>query len=306
MSSASAGAGNAGALRAVAVRVAYWPGTGAALLLATLAVFALWPLLIDDQLLLRRLYVIGLFALIAMGLNVSLGRAGELFLGVAGLFAAAAYISGVLTTHEDFGLSPIEAAPLTIAATVVLGVGMGLVGLRVSAWFFAIVTFYFAIVIPELATSLDVLEEYTGGGLGLFGVPRIEALGHVFDRRDTYWLVAAAIAGVYVLTRNLFASPWGLALATMRHSDVAVQALGASTVRAKMLAYLFASVPAALAGIIWVHTETGIAQGTSPPTSRFSSRASCSGGWERSRARWSARASCNTSRSSSPRSSATS
>lgn len=269
MSSASTGIRGPRALRAVVARVAYSPGTGALLLLVVLAVFALWPLVIDDQLLLRRLYVIGLFALIAMGLNVSLGRAGELFLGVAGLFAAAAYISGALTTHEDFGLSPLEAAPITIVATVVLGVAMGLVGLRVSAWYFAIVTFYFAVVIPELATSLDVLEQYTGGGLGLFGVPRIEALGHVFDRRDTYWVVVASIAGVYVLTRNLFASPWGLALATMRHSDVAVQALGASTVRAKMLAYVFSSVPAALAGIIWVHTETGIAQGNFPADLSF-------------------------------------
>ena len=269
MSSASTGMSGPGAVRAVVARVAYAPGTGALLLLAVLAVFALWPLVIDDQLLLRRLYVIGLFALIAMGLNVSLGRAGELFLGVAGLFAASAYISGALTTHEDFGLSPLEAAPITIVATVVLGVAMGLVGLRVSAWYFAIVTFYFAVVIPELATSLDVLEQYTGGGLGLFGVPRIEALGHVFDRRDTYWLVVASIAGVYVATRNLFASPWGLALATMRHSDVAVQALGASTVRAKMLAYVFSSVPAALAGIIWVHTETGIAQGNFPADLSF-------------------------------------
>ena len=269
MSSGSARIGDPGVLRAAAARVLYSPGTGAVLLLATLAVFALWPLVIDDQLLLRRLYVIGLFALIAMGLNVSMGRAGEFFLGVAGLFAAAAYISGALTTHEDFGLSPIAAAPITIVATVVLGVAMGLVGLRVSAWYFAIVTFYFAIVIPEIATGLDVLAEYTGGGLGLFGVPRIEALGHVFDRRDTYWLLLAVIAGVYVLTRNLFASPWGLALATMRHSDVAVQALGASTVRAKMLAYVCASVPAALAGIIWVHTETGIAGGAFPADLSF-------------------------------------
>ena len=269
MSSGSARIGDPGVLRAAAARVLYSPGTGAVLLLATLAVFALWPLVIDDQLLLRRLYVIGLFALIAMGLNVSMGRAGEFFLGVAGLFAAAAYISGALTTHEDFGLSPIAAAPITIVATVILGVAMGLVGLRVSAWYFAIVTFYFAIVIPELATGLDVLAEYTGGGLGLFGVPRIEALGHVFDRRDTYWLLLAVIAGVYVLTRNLFASPWGLALATMRHSDVAVQALGASTVRAKMLAYVCASVPAALAGIIWVHTETGIAGGAFPADLSF-------------------------------------
>ena len=269
MSSAGTPAGDPGALRAVAARVAYSPGTGAVLLLAVLAVFALWPLVIDDQLLLRRLYVIGLFALIAMGLNVSMGRAGELFLGVAGLFAASAYISGALTTHEDFGLSPVAAAPITIVATVLLGVAMGLVGLRVSAWYFAIVTFYFAIVIPEIATGLDVLAEYTGGGVGLFGVPRIEALGHVFDRRDTYWLLLAVIAGVYVLTKNLFASPWGLALATMRHSDVAVQALGASTVRAKMLAYVFASVPAALAGIIWVHTETGISGGAFPPDLSF-------------------------------------
>lgn len=269
MSSAGMQGGTAGGLRAIAARVAYSPGTGTLLLLAVLAVFALWPLVIDDQLLLRRLYVIGLFALIAMGLNVSLGRAGELFLGVAGLFAASAYISGALTTHEDFGLTPLEAAPITIVATVVLGVAMGLVGLRVSAWYFAIVTFYFAVVIPEIATSLDVLEEYTGGGLGLFGVPRIEALGHVFDRRDTYWLVVASIAGVYVITRNLFASPWGLALATMRHSDVAVQALGASVVRAKMLAYVFSSIPAALAGIIWVHTETGIAQGNFPADLSF-------------------------------------
>ena len=269
MSSASMKRGDAGALRTVARRVAYSPGTGTVLLLAVLAVFALWPLVIDDQLLLRRLYVIGLFALIAMGLNVSLGRAGELFLGVAGLFAAAAYISGALTTHEDFGLSPLQAAPITIGATVVLGVAMGLVGLRVSAWYFAIVTFYFAVVIPDIATSLDVLEQYTGGGLGLFGVPRIEALGHVFGRRETYWLIVASIAGVYLLTRNLFSSPWGLALATMRHSDVAVQALGASTVRAKMLAYVFSSVPAALAGIIWVHTETGIAQGNFPADLSF-------------------------------------
>jgi len=243
---------------ALARKVVYWPRLPRVLLLAALFFFVIVPLLTDDQLTLRRLYLIGVFTIIAMGLNISLGRAGEFFLGIAGLFAFAAYTSGVLTTNEDVGWDPLVAAPVTIALTSLLGIAMGLVGLRVTSWYFAIITFYFSIVVPLLAIEWRGL---TNGEIGISGVPPFEVFGHVLTRRDTYWLVLAFIVGIYLATRNLFRSPWGLAFATMRHSQVGMQSLGVGVVQAKLLAYVFASIPCAIAGVIFVHTEKFITPG---------------------------------------------
>ena len=233
--------------------------------LVALALFVLVPMVVDDPLIYRRLYIIGIATLTAIGLNIAMGRSGELFLGVSGLYTAGAYISAVLTATYGW---PFWAAALPFSLIVTSGIGVlvGTIGLRVSSWYFAIITFYISIIVPDLAIAL---RAQTGGALGLSGIPPLHLFGHELGLRDTYLFVVAAIVMLLLVARNLFRSPWGLAFATLASSEIAMEGLGVSRVRAKLLTYFIATVPASLAGSIYAHHEQFITPNNFSPAESF-------------------------------------
>ena len=115
-------------------RTARTTGNRAGLVL--LALLGAWPLAAHDPVLLRQFVYIGIFSLVAIGLNLTLGYAGEFALGQAGVFAVGAYTAGILTT--EYGWMFWLAVLAAVAAACVVGVVIGMPGLRIGGWYFAL------------------------------------------------------------------------------------------------------------------------------------------------------------------------
>ena len=115
-----------------------------------------------------------LLALLAVGLNVSVGWAGLLDLGFIAFYGFGAYAFAILSSDQlGIDLPTLVAVPLVVVATGLLGVVLGLPSRRLSGDYLAIVTLFFSQIFLELALNFDRLGvDLTGGPNGIAGVTR--------------------------------------------------------------------------------------------------------------------------------------
>ena len=107
-----------------------------------------------------------IFTIAAMGLNLTLGYAGQISLAQASFMAIGAYVTALLTLA---GWHWILAMPLGLVACFVVGLLLGYPALRVKGHFLAFVTLAFNTLVFLVMRNEDWL---TGGTYGLVGMPR--------------------------------------------------------------------------------------------------------------------------------------
>jgi branched-chain amino acid transport system permease protein len=185
-------------------------------------------------------------ALLASGLNLSFGFAGELALGQVAVYAVGAYVSGyvALNVTSDLFVSLLCA----IAAALVIGLVSGYPGLRLGGWALAMTSFFLVLLVPDL---VNVFQKYTDGTVGLFGIPPLTLFGYQLDA-NAWYLVAVIIGALwFAVFRNLVISRHGKALLVLRRSPVLASSLGIGVNSLKLKAYAIGAVPCGIAGVLY-------------------------------------------------------
>ena len=188
----------------------------------------------------------GIFVVVAGGLNVLAGLTGQISLGHAGLYAIGAYTAALAATR--LGLGVWTAVPLAIAVTAVIGAAVALAALRLSGPYLAMVTIAFGIIVEG---SLVEWVALTGGPGGVFDIPKPRLLGVPLALGRYYWLIAAAAALTLVLTRHLARSAWGRALVAVKNSELAAESLGLSAYRVRTTAFTLSAAFAGAGGALF-------------------------------------------------------
>jgi branched-chain amino acid transport system permease protein len=192
--------------------------------------------------------LVGIRALLTLGLNVQWGLTGLVNLGVVAFFAIGAYSAALLAVTG-------VALPLAWASAIVLaavaGIVMAMVALRLREDYLAIVTLGFAEVL-----RLFLLNEawLTKGANGVTGIPR--PLHAVFGRHyDLFYLavVLAAVAIVYWTLQRVAGSPFGRVLRAIREDETVAAVAGKSVFHFKVQAFAVGAAIAGLAGIFFAH-----------------------------------------------------
>jgi branched-chain amino acid transport system permease protein len=116
---------------------------------------------------------------------------------------------------------------------------------RVQALYLAIVSFGFVLVVNTIILNIPDL---TGGAVGLTGMPPLAD-----TQLATYYFVAVALGITIASTLFLLRSPLGRALMAARDNRLAASASGVPTRRVKMIAFVWSSVLAGLAGALYAH-----------------------------------------------------
>ena len=222
--------------------------------LATATAFACWlPFQLDlgDVGLYDRM---GLYALVAIGLTLLMGFAGQVSLGQGGFFLIGAYTSGLLTVgldpdtrlvDPDSGIDPLLAvaiAPL-VSAAVALVIGVPLMRLR--GHYLAFATLAFALIAWSLLYAQD---RFTGGQYGVTVAKRIEVLGHDIAGASHAAVVWGLVGLAVLLSTNLVASRVGRALQAIAANEPAAAASGVNVAAYKLQLFVFAAGLAGLAG----------------------------------------------------------
>ncbi len=189
---------------------------------------------------------IAISAIVATGLNVLFGLAGQISFGHAGFFAIGAYTASVLSAKASvpFVLAALAGAALAGVAGALLAVP----ALRVRGPYLAMVTIAFGFVIEQGSAEW---KDVTGGWNGFMNIPRPDWMGEPLSDRGLA-IACAVLAGVLLCVFARFASTrWGLAMRATRDAEIAAQSLGANLVAVRTLAFAISAAVTGLAGALF-------------------------------------------------------
>ena len=188
---------------------------------------------------------IGMYIILALGLNIIVGYAGQISLGHAAFWAIGAYSFAILTTK--FSFSFITAGIFSIFITVFIGIILGLPSLRVKEDFLAITT----IGINFIVQSIFKYTSFFGGAMGIGGIPFPTWNGRMFTNKEFLILTYVTVLFAMIVS-YLFKISWvGLASSALKDDELASDMMGVNTKKFKILAFAFGSGYAALAGILY-------------------------------------------------------
>ena len=183
------------------------------------------------------------FAIFACAFNLLLGFGGMLSFGHAAYFGFAAYTTSWLVTAQSWASLP--AIVIGVIASALLGLAIGLVAIRRTGIYFAMIT----LALAQVVYFVCLQAPFTGGENGLQGVPR----GNLFGlslRPDTtmYYFVLAMLVLVVLCIRRIVSSPFGQVLKAIRENEPRAISLGYNVNRYKLLVFVLSSALAGLAG----------------------------------------------------------
>jgi branched-chain amino acid transport system permease protein len=206
------------------------------------AAFVAAPLLLSDY----GLYLVNLVAttaLIALGLAIVTGVAGQVSLAQAAFAAIGGYGAALLGTRLDLPLW--LGIPLAAVGAGAVGYLLGFPALRLEGPYLALVTLGLTAIVQTLLVHWPAL---THGPLGL-PVPPLTLGGRPLGTgRDLYLVILPVTVLVFAAARRLLASRVGRALHALRQSEVAAAVLGVNPVHYKTLAFAVSAFLGGLGG----------------------------------------------------------
>lgn len=217
---------------------------------ALVVLFGLLPLISQGSYSFARYGVAIAYMMTAVGLNLAIGYTGELVLGHAVVMAAGAYGAGMLSAHAGFSFVPAVLGGV-VGGTIV-GAAIMLPGLRVRGWYLALITMFAVLAFSRVVI---LAEAWTGGEFGLTGIQPPIILGYALPDWALYEISLVLLALVCFLVANLVRSNWGYQFRAVRDLGSISRALGIRPGRVRFVAYVMASIPAALAGTLQAFTD---------------------------------------------------
>jgi branched-chain amino acid transport system permease protein len=232
------------------------------------------------------LVLVGLYALMGLGLNIEIGLAGLLDLGFVGFFAIGAYTVGLLTSSHELSLSPAItettgispnfwlAIPVAVVVSGLAGVFLGIPVLRMRGDYLAIVTLGFAEIIRILVLS-NFLQPFLGGAQGILNIPKPEASyvaamtqslpawandmfffwltadGQIKDPQQFYYLIVLGALLIAFVAWRLQNARIGRNWMAMREDEDVAEAMGINLIASKLLAFGIGAAFAGLSGAIF-------------------------------------------------------
>ena len=220
----------------------------------TLALAATAPMWVWDPYQLHTLIMAGIFAVLALSLNLLLGYTGQLSLGHAAFFGIGAYASALLTVKLEW--SPWIGLLVAVAAPALAGWVIGRLALKIRGAYFVLLTISFAGVVSLVSVNW---MELTNGPLGLPGVPALEltlpGLGEIPLRTKAayYYVVLVAVVLCYLVCLGIVDSRVGRALVALRENETLAQSVGINVTHYLVLATVISAGMAGLGGGLYAH-----------------------------------------------------
>ena len=186
------------------------------------------------------------FVIATMGLNLTVGYAGQKSLGHAAFFGIGAYTVAIMMKA---GFSFWLGLPVAMIGCFVVGIGLGFPALRVQAIYLAFATLGF----NTAAWLIMRNEEWlTGGTFGINNIARPSLLGISLDGNLAYYYFVLGVAIIMgLLLFGLLRAPWGKAFTALRDNPIRAESLGINIQRYTLLSFAIGAVYAGVAGALF-------------------------------------------------------
>jgi branched-chain amino acid transport system permease protein len=186
------------------------------------------------------------FVIAIMGLNLTVGYAGQKSLGHAAFFGIGAYTLAIMMKA---GLSFWLGLPSAALLCFAIGLLVGFPALRVQAIYLAFATLGFNTAVWLVLRNEEAV---TGGTFGINNIARPSLFGLSFDGNIAYYyfvLTMALLMGV--LLYGLLRSPWGKAFTALRDNPIRAESLGVNIRSYTLLSFAIGAVYAGVAGALF-------------------------------------------------------
>lgn len=191
----------------------------------------------------------GLYMLLALGLNCTLGYVGLFDLGFIAFYAIGAYSAAVAA---GCGAPFLVSLPLAIAVAMLVRLALGVTILRLRGDYLAVVTMGFGEITRLVINNL---EGITNGPKGM-QVPPARIFGWTLSENlHYYYLIMACVLLAVIVSRRLEDSRLGRAWVAIREDETAARLMGVETRKLELLAFVLSAAFAAMAGVIFAHWE---------------------------------------------------
>ncbi len=200
-------------------------------------------------------------ALLAVGLNITVGWTGLLDLGYVAFFGFGAY-GFALVSSGQVGANGIHlpsylSIPLVMLGAGVLGLLVGLPSRRLVGDYLAIVTLFFGEAFVEFTNN--VAPATLGGPNGIVGIDPISVFGHqITSNTGYYYLLVIVLVLTMAVLRLLEFSRTGRAWRAVREDPLAAGSMTIPVDRVKLMAFAFGAAVAALAGTIFAAQQISV------------------------------------------------
>ncbi len=186
------------------------------------------------------------FIIATMGLNLTVGYAGQKSLGQAAFFGIGAYVVALMMKA---GLSFWLGLPAAALICFVVGIILGFPALRVQTIYLAFATLGFNTAVWLVMRNEEWL---TGGTYGINGIARPSLFGFSLEGNLAYYyLVLAATVLMGLLLLGLLRSPWGKAFTALRDNPIRAESLGIDTRSYTLLSFAIGAAYAGVAGALF-------------------------------------------------------
>jgi ABC-type branched-subunit amino acid transport system permease subunit len=204
------------------------------------------------------------YAMLALGLNIAVGWAGLLDLGYIAFFGTGAYGYALFSSHAlgtggvgGVELPSIATFPIVIVGTGILGALIGLMALRVSGDYLAIVTLFVGQAFMEFVNN--VLTNHLGGVNGLFALQPVHGFGgQILTPNGYYYFGFITLVILMGLMHFLDQSRTGRAWRAIREDELAAEAMTIPTGTLKVMAISFGAAIAGIAGAIFAAQQDNV------------------------------------------------
>lgn len=187
-----------------------------------------------------------IYIVATMGLNLTVGYAGQKSLGHAAFFGIGAYTVAILMKA---GLSFWIGLPAAALLCFAIGIALGFPALRVQTIYLAFATLGFNTAVWLVMRNEEWL---TGGTFGINNIARPSVLGFSLEGNLAYYhFVLAVTALMALLLWGLLRSPWGKAFTALRDNPIRAESLGIDIRSYTLLSFAIGAVYAGVAGAMF-------------------------------------------------------
>ena len=159
-----------------------------------LAGMLILPWCLTNEYYVNVLIISGLNAIVAVGLNLLLGFAGQISLGHAAFYGLAAYTTSILTTTYNLPIIVGILAGIFLVGLVAYLIGIP--ALKLSGHYLAMATLGFGIIVYIV---FNETIELTGGPSGFVGIPRLSLFGYSFDSDLSYYYLVVSVLAIVLM-----------------------------------------------------------------------------------------------------------
>ena len=212
----------------------------------------IFPFIVTNTYYISTMVFVGINGIIAIGLSLLMGYAGQISIGHAAFFGLGAYTSAVLTAK--LGFHPWGAFFMGILLSSCVALIIGIPSLKLKGHYLAMATLGFGEI---TYIAFNELTDITGGPSGIGGIPKISLAGYTMNTDIKYYFfVWAFLLLILTLSLNLIHSRIGRALRSIHDSEVAANAMGINTSKLKIQVFMISAVFGSVAGSLYTHYVT--------------------------------------------------